>query len=342
MKRNSSIDLMKSSAIFFVVSVHFLLNSGFYDMTIHSTLGIIWIGMRTILITCVPLFLVATGFLMNRKQLSAQYVLGIVPVIVSYLGISLLVWGTLSAVGKGSDFSTAINGIFDYSTDSYSWYVEMYLGLYLFIPLLNIIWNYKKEIKNYHLYIVFISSLLTFLSSLLNSFGKVLPDYWQICYPVSYYFIGAYLYTYQEEIKKISNIKIISLFTLALATFTLTDTLASWNREFQWLDHNDYFGYQTAIMTVLIIIIIWKIPVPKWSQRLLKSLSTATLSIYLISDLTDQFVYGFFKLEIPNLSQRVMAGPMIIPVAFSSAALAGILVGKILGLPFKKKENRGS
>ena len=83
MKRNSSIDLMKSCAIFFVISVHFLLNSGFYDMTIHSTLAIFWIGIRTILITCVPLFLVATGFLMNRKELSAQYVLGIVPVIIS-------------------------------------------------------------------------------------------------------------------------------------------------------------------------------------------------------------------------------------------------------------------
>ncbi|MHC5811779.1 acyltransferase family protein, partial [Lactococcus lactis] len=81
------------------------------------------IGIRTILITCVPLFLVATGFLMNRKELNAQYVLGIVPVIISYIGISLLVWGVLSLAGKGSDFSTAINGIFDYSTDSYSWYV---------------------------------------------------------------------------------------------------------------------------------------------------------------------------------------------------------------------------
>ncbi|MHC5811800.1 acyltransferase, partial [Lactococcus lactis] len=68
---------------------------------------------------------------------------------------------------------------------------------------------------NYHLYIVFIASLLTFLPSLLNSFGKVIPDYWQICYPVSYYFIGAYLYTYQNEIKKISIGKLVTAFLSA-------------------------------------------------------------------------------------------------------------------------------
>ncbi len=96
---------------------------------------------------------------MNRKELSAQYVLGIFPVIISYIGISLLVWGVLSLVGKGSDFSTAINGIFDYSTDSYSWYVEMYLGLYLFIPLLNIIWNYKKRNKKIIIYILSLSQV---------------------------------------------------------------------------------------------------------------------------------------------------------------------------------------
>lgn len=93
-------------------------------------------------------------------------------------------------------------------------------------------------------------------------------------------------------------------------------------------------------MTVLVIAILWRIPIPKWSVRLLKDLSTATLTIYLISDLTDQFVYGFFKHEIPNLSQRVIAGPIIIPVAFTSAALLGIFVGKVLNFPFKRKKER--
>ncbi|MFG7387551.1 acyltransferase family protein [Lactococcus lactis] len=139
--------------------------------------------------------------------------------------------------------------------------------------------------------------MLTFLPSLLNSFGKVIPDYWQICYPVSYYFIGAYLYTCQNEIKKISIGKLVTAFLSALTIFTLTDTFASWNQEFQWLDHNDYFGYQTAIMTVLVIAILWRTPIPKWSVRLLKALSTATLTIYLISDLTDQFVYGFLSMK---------------------------------------------
>ena len=134
--------------------------------------------------------------------------------------------------------------------------------------------------------------------------------------------------------------RLVTAFLSALTIFTLTDTFASWNQEFKWLDHNDYFGYQTAIMTVLVIAILWRTPIPKWSVRLLKALSTATLTIYLISDLTDQFVYGFFKHEIPNLSQRVIAGPIIIPVAFTSAALLGIFVGKVLNIPFKRKKER--
>nr|WP_270344588.1 acyltransferase family protein [Enterococcus thailandicus] len=72
MKRNYSIDLIKTMAAFFVVAVHFLLNSGFYDQTIQTNRTLFWMMTRQVTITAVPLFLLCTGFLMNRKKLSVS------------------------------------------------------------------------------------------------------------------------------------------------------------------------------------------------------------------------------------------------------------------------------
>lgn len=68
------IDVLKVMAIFFVISVHFLLNTGFYDIDIQSFSTSLGIILRLIFITSVPLFIIATGFLMGSLNKPIQMV----------------------------------------------------------------------------------------------------------------------------------------------------------------------------------------------------------------------------------------------------------------------------
>lgn len=202
-KRIYQIDSIKVFAIFSVVSVHFLLNSGFYDIDIESLLASIGTVLRLIFITAVPLFIMSTGFLMGEKTLDDTYVTKLGKVLLIYIVVSLIDWiGHILILHNDFSFSDALFGLLDYSTVSYGWYVEMYIGLYLIIPLLNAAWH-NSEDKRYHLYIVVTSTILFFLPSLFNIFGKILPDWWTAAYPIGYYYLGLYFKTYLEQIKTI-------------------------------------------------------------------------------------------------------------------------------------------
>lgn len=67
-KRNINIDLIRCCAIFAVISVHFFRNNGFYTEPVIGWRMYLMVFMRTTFMICVPLFLLITGYLMNRKE----------------------------------------------------------------------------------------------------------------------------------------------------------------------------------------------------------------------------------------------------------------------------------
>lgn len=330
MKRNNSINLLKVTAIFFVICVHFLLNTEYYSLAVDNNLMIFWVCLRCLFITCVPLFLITTGLLMNKKTLSGKYIVKIIPFIIKYVVISIIVWffGKLF-FSDSVTFSESIRGIFDYSTISYSWYVEMYLGLYFLIPLLNIVWSYNETII-YHVYIILLAFVLVFFPSFLNVFGKVIPDYWQFLYPISYYFFGCFFSTYKKSIEKISYSKIVQIFLIFLVCFTFINVNISWNREFQWTSSNDYYGYQPFFMSISLFFLIVRIKINKIFFPVLELISKSTICIYLISNLTDRITYQFVDGLFSNQKEILMYGPLIIIIDFIIAAFFGCTINSVL------------
>jgi len=334
MKENNQIYLIKSTAVLFTVSVHFLLNSGFYEAAITTPAAVIWMGLRQVFITAVPLFLIATGYLMNKKTLTTTYFCKLLPVYATYLFISLTVWlVSVFVLHEDWHFSEAVRGILNFSTVSYSWYVEMYLGLYLMIPVLNLIWHARTE-KHYHHYLVLLSGLLFFVPSLLNSYGKVVPDFWQSAYPVGYYFFGAYFSEYAEDPNPQQAKQALALLVILLTINIGTDVRTNYNTVFQWLPRNDYFGYQTASISLVLFYLGSQLAIGERLKRVLKPIATATLSIYLLSDLTDKFTYQLYNTWLPHLNQRMLFGLLPIAFSFTVAALTGIAMSKLIAFCF--------
>lgn len=77
-KRNVNIDLIRCVAVWSVLSVHFFLNNGYYSEVIVGRRMLCMTIMRNFFMICVPLFLLLTGYLMNKKELSKKYYRGII------------------------------------------------------------------------------------------------------------------------------------------------------------------------------------------------------------------------------------------------------------------------
>jgi surface polysaccharide O-acyltransferase-like enzyme len=139
-KRNPAMDIIRIVAAFTVLSVHFFLNNGFYYETVQGAPMYIMSLMRTLFSVCVPLFLILTGYLMSHKTLSKSYYKGISKTLIIFV-LATLACMLFKTFYKGDEFSLSkfILGTLDFTGANYSWYIEMYIGLFLIAPFLNLV-----------------------------------------------------------------------------------------------------------------------------------------------------------------------------------------------------------
>ena len=71
--RNINLDIIRCVAVLTVICVHFFLHNGYYNIPVLGKKMYIATIMRTAFMVCVPLFLLLTGYLMNKKTLSKKY-----------------------------------------------------------------------------------------------------------------------------------------------------------------------------------------------------------------------------------------------------------------------------
>lgn len=193
-KRNGSLDLIRIVALFCVVSVHFLWNSGYYNEVVFGKRMYVMTLMYAVFMICVPLFIILTGYLMCNKQWNLGYYLGIKRTAGIYV-LASIVCIVFKKYILGMDYSigSSVLGILDFSGANYAWYVEMYLGLFILIPFLNLIYaNLQKQGK---IALLFSLLFLTALPSVINNYNlgggnirdvfltitkrnKIIPNFW--------------------------------------------------------------------------------------------------------------------------------------------------------------------
>ena len=212
-KRNINLDLIRSVAVFNVVGVHFFLNSGFYGEQILEKKMLILCIDRSMFMTCVPLFLLLSGYLMTNKTLSVQYYKGIWKTLIIYLLASGVCITYRNIVcNENIDIYKAILLILAFQGDEYSWYIEMYISLFLMIPFLNVLYHGLRN-QNHKKALLMTLIIVTVLPSVMNNFNlmdlhwwkmpsismnynKLMPSFFTSMYPLTYYFIGSYLREY--------------------------------------------------------------------------------------------------------------------------------------------------
>lgn len=345
--RNPTLDLIRVLAGIFVCGVHFFLYTGFYYEKIVDGKMYLPVLVRVFMGMCVPLFLMLSGYLMNSKKPSKTYYRGIVKTLVIYVLSGIC--GLLFEVFYLEQEVTPLSGfmrLFDFTSAKYAWYVEMYIGLFLLIPFLNMGYHALNTRKK-KLALVITLCILTALPSLVNSFNftidgwwqnptlskeyqAIVPDYWISLYPMTYYFIGAYLKEYPP---KASKTKLFVLLIISLNLFAVYNIYRSGKSNLMSASWTNWSGFEQVVDTSLLFALLLKVKLdnaPKPVKSVLAKLSDLTLGTYLISYIFDRIIYyDYFGKWVPTFLERFKYYSLLVLTVYILSACSSYVLSLI-------------
>ena len=331
-KRNINIDIIKVVSLLLVIGVHFFLYTNYYSIT-YSITKSIFIVLRNICMACVPLFIIVTGYLNRNKIWSKKYYLNICRVYLLYsLAMFILTLLDNKYIINTTLFKTSLINILNYKY--YGWYINMYVGLMLIAPIINLAFKNMDEVtKKYTVInIVLAISIPVTLADLFSNIrpsilAHILPNWWNYTYPIMYYIIGV-AFSYNKNILKefFSNSKILFWITLIIST----------------LLYNFFDIHVESMLHVNIFIVIITLSIFSWllnldinvNSKLRTSVifvSNNTLLAYLLSYLVDNITYPFVN-QIANMNMRFSLFPIVVVLNFILTIILVIIVRGILSI----------
>ena len=334
--RKIGIDLIKIIAIIFVPSLHYFLNSGFMDQPYVGIDKIFLVVLRMFSMSCIGLFIAATGYLQCEKVFSMGYVKKIQSYIVIYLIYCFLTSVFLGVLHISSIKQDFLVRVFQFP--GYSWYMAFFLGFYLLIPFFNNIFrDYKKEqFEKYLLILILVIAVPEFINSIpsfSNNTDKILylPNWWKEFFPLLYYSIGAYFRKYEIRIRKIFGFTTAIIFQLLCAVIGYFYAFGK-----QPIFIGGAYGGLLEVVTVFVIFgCIYDVNI---KSRIINDsarfLGKITLNIYLglvISDIvTWRFVEKTFNIWYSNGSDKLY--PIVVLVNFGVAFIIASVVQIMLDI----------
>lgn len=324
--RDVGLDLIRAVASWLVVSVHFFLKICYYYEPLQGKWMLLMSVLRMACMTCVPLFLLLTGYLCCEKRLSARYYLGLTRVLLTYLLASvvgiLFRWLYLK---EPMGIRAAVRMVLDFSGAATGWYIEMYIGLFLLIPFLNMLWQGAGSEKNRRLLVLTLAAL-TALPGLTNMTHQLLPQWWTGVYPLCYYFIGAYFRTYQPKPKWWAAL-------LGLAgSAVLGGVVVFWKDHgalFQTNDFTEWAGPTVMLSSCCLFLLLRQVPcggAPRWLKWLLAKAAQLSLGVYLVSWCFDNVYHEWLWTVEPTVVGRLKWYFIMVPAVYLSGALVAQIV----------------
>ena len=204
--------------------------------------------------------------------------------------------------------------ILDFSAIPYGWYIEMWIGLFLIIPFLNILYC-NIPIKKQKLVLIGILFLMTAIPDFCNRYGlHIIPAFWQKCFPITFYFIGCYINEYKPRVKK------VSLWLIILAVCLINPIFNVLLVNNHTLVHivggpSGVFG---TILATLFFIALYQLNIKSpYLKESIAKVSLFSLDMYLCCYIFDQLVYPYFEERFfVNQSQYGIYFFVIVPIIF--------------------------
>lgn len=348
-QRTYGIDLARTVAITFVLGVHSLLYNGFYEQPVQGIGMAVGTVLRMALVSAVPLFLLLTGFLCINRRWSRGYYRKLLPVLIVYLLASLACL-LMRALWGGECFSVlgVFRRILDFSAAPYGWYVEMYIGLFLLMPFLNVMWAALDGKKQKVLLLTL--TAVTALPTLINVVWQIVPEWWTRIYPLTYYFWGAWLREHPVRGRRLPLL--LGWIDIAAAVGLVYYFLHQYLRPGQIFYSWDY-DYRAALPTLVQTICLFSFlrqfdgsRTPKAVRWCVSRVAKITLPIHLLSYVTDCWIYPVLCRLVPTVTLRICLLPVVLIVHLAVTGVMAQVVdwisNGIMKLVPEGKEKTGS
>ena len=272
-----------------------------------------------------------SGFLLSTKPFNKDYYKRGINVISSYIFFSMVVI-LFRKYYLQDDLSWLkwVLKIFDFSAIPYAWYIEMWIGLFLLSPFLNTLYQ-NIETKRRKLLLLAILIFITAIPNWTNRYGlHIMPEYWSMIYPLTFYFIGAYIKEYQPVCPFKIGIPLVLMISMINPIFNMVAVKSSRSLVQIAGDPHALFG---MINSVVIFLMFYKIDIKSDKvKRCLATFAKSTLGIYLCCYIFDAIYYPIFK-EHFFVSQQQFGAYffVIVPLIF----LSSFVLAQVKTLLFK-------
>lgn len=332
-ERQPGLDLVRATAIFFVIALHGITMRGALGEALLTPVWCAKVFVRYLALSAVPLFLMLSGYLQAGKHPAKAYYRGILPLYLSYFAIAALCMAaqTYRAYVGGEPLPavwTALYKILDFSADGYAWYFEMYIGLFLLIPFLNLAYAHIPTRAGKHALLaslVFLTLLPETLVSFAPYYGggslslRILPDFFESLYPITFYFVGSYIGEYRPKLRAWQRLLFVLLGAALPAALCIGFTAA--RGEYAWYMMNGFSTLTVLCTATAVFLALYDLPVrAKAVRRAVAAVSRCTFEMYLVSYLWDQLLYS--RLSLP-LSVTVL---LVFAASFCSAWLLRLVL----------------
>lgn len=324
-QRDFGADAVRIAAAVMVLIQHFYMRNGFYYREMTDIWGILNIAMRTVSLSCVPMFLMLTGYLKCGKPWSKKYYASLVPVLAAYLLVSVL--SLLFRILVRNESRTAAEWLLEFlgfTLAPYSWYVGMYIGLFLLTPLLNKIWQgcaaHREQAA-----VVLTMAAVTYLPSTVNALSpsgaELLPAYFKQMYYISYYFLGAYIAARRPKVRQWILWAVI--LTASLGISVLNTVTRADPADFYSGFSAGYSHILTALISVCLFLSFSQLQCKRERLRRVAGwLSGIAFEIYLCSYFTDVLIFPLFKNDAPAILYFPVGLLMVAAVFVCTAVIA--------------------
>lgn len=349
-------DVVRIIAFAAVPAIHFFLNTEYY---ITPVKGVRMYFMTVVLVMCsicVPLFMILTGFLMSSKNVPIykkellRFYSKLRDIITTYVLTTIFILLYRCIVNQERiGIRGAVMNLLGYH--QYSWYVNMYIGCFLLIPFLNLLWNSLSSQESRRI-LVIVLLVLTALPSVLNvydletpgalrnpwltgNYAKFVPDWWAELYPLTYYYIGAYIRCYVKR-ENFDRRKLKLALLISFFAFGGYDFWRSYSEDFKWALWCDWGSLQNTLISVMVFILLISADYSRCSAtvgKVLRRIAPLTFGAYLLSWVPDHFLYPQLIEWVPNVYYRFhWYVPSVLFSIMSSLLLAQIIqwIQKIL------------
>lgn len=277
-ERLAGLDILKIVSMFLIVTSHFAVHGNWPPMdtiTLNSGLISLFGSFGNLAVNC---YVLITAYFMVDKNLNVERIARILFKVLFYsVGIYIL----LSLLGFVTfDIKTFLLYL-PFREKSY-WFMDTYILLILFSPLLNIIMN--KITKMQLRYLIFVSLFFSSVLSLVYLVDTVVSYFFWF---IVLYFIGGYLRKYYNSSMKISKrwiIVILLMFAMfstiiILRVIELNTGVIIGSGSYYFIGKNRLLVLVTSIQ-MFVLFSCFKVR----SNKIIQFMSGNTLGVYLIHD----------------------------------------------------------